>query len=318
MKPVQPTVVAAALGFALVPGAARAALPEPVRAMIEAAIATGDKAKVATVVEIARQTNPADAAEIDALDGAFRQQVASREAAEKARKEEQIRTAGLLDNWHGKGQIGAFQSTGNSHDIGVSLALNLDRKGIDWQHKLTATIDYQRSNGRTSRERYLFAYEPRYRISPDLFTFGLAQFERDTIQGFASRYSVSGGLGYNVISTSRLKLSAKAGPVFRRTELVDGSTEARLGGLAGFDFDWKITPRLTFTQNASMVAETGGSATLIVDADNTTLALNSGLEAKISDRLSTRLSYALNYDSNPPPQGVATDTMTRFTLVYGF
>jgi putative salt-induced outer membrane protein len=67
-----------------------------------------------------------------------------------------------------------------------------------------------------------------------------------------------------------------------------------------------------------MVAETGGTATLIVDSDNTTLALNSGLEAKISDRLSTRLSYTLNYDSNPPPQGVTTDTMTRFTMVYGF
>jgi putative salt-induced outer membrane protein len=308
----------AVLAAALQPAATHAALPDPVRAMIEAAIATGDKAKVAAVVEIAKQTNPADIAEIDSLNSEFRQQVASREAAEKARKEEQIRTAGVLDNWHGKGQIGAFQSSGNSHDVGVSLALNLDRKGIDWQHKLTATIDYQRSNGRTSRERYLFAYEPRYNIRPDLFTFGLAQFERDTIQGFASRYALSGGLGYNVISTPDLKLSAKAGPVFRRTELVDGDSEDHLGGLAGLDFDWKITPRLTFTQNANMVAESGGSATLIVDSDNTTLALNSGLEAKISDRLSTRLSYALTYDSNPPPQGVTTDTMTRFTMVYGF
>lgn len=314
----KPIIRAAVLVAALQPAVVHAALPDPVRAMIEAAIATGDKAKVATVVEIAKSTNPADVAEIDALDGAFRQQVTSREAAEKARKEEEIRTAGWFDNWHGKGQIGAFQSSGNSHDVGVSLALNLDRKGIDWQHKLTATVDYQRSNGRTSRERYLFAYEPRVRVSPDLFTFGLAQFERDRIQGFASRYSLSGGLGYDVIATPALKLSAKAGPVFRRTELVDGDSESHLGGLAGFDFDWKINPRLTFTQNANMVAETAGSATLIVDSDNTTLALNSGLEAKISDRLSTRLSYALNYDSNPPPQGVTTDTMTRFTMVYGF
>lgn len=318
MKMVKPTVVAAALVALFQPTAATAALPAPVRAMIEAAIATGDKAKVATVVEIARQTNPADIAEIDSLDGEFRRQLASREAAKKARKEEQIRTAGLLENWHGKGQVGAFQSTGNSHDVGLSLALNLDRKGIDWQHKLTATIDYQRSNGRTSRERYLFAYEPRYSIKSDLFTFGLAQYERDTIQGFASRYSLSGGLGYNVISTPDLKLAAKVGPVFRRTELVGGEAENHLGGLAGFDFDWKITPRLIFTQNANMVAETAGSATLIVDSDNTTLALNSGLEAKISDRLSTRLSYALSYDSNPPPQGVSTDSMTRFTMVYGF
>jgi len=311
-------ICAAAFAGALQSTTANAALPDPVRAMIEAAIATGDKGKVATVIEIARQTNAADSAEIDALNQGFQQQVAEKAATEKARKEEEIRTAGVFENWHGKGQIGAFQSTGNSHDVGVSLALNLERKGIDWQHKLSGTLDYQRSNGRTSRERYFFAYEPRYRVSPDLFTFGLAQFERDTIQGFASRYSLSGGLGYDVISTVDLKLAAKAGPVVRRTELVGGETDERMGGLAGFDFDWKINPRLTFTQDANMVAETGGTATLIVDSDNTTLALNSGLEAKISDRLSTKLSYTLNYDSNPPPQGVTTDTMTRFTMVYGF
>lgn len=318
MKTLQATVGAAVLVALLHPGMAQAALPEPVRAMIEAAIATGDRGKVATVVEIARQTNPRDVAEIDALDAGFRERIAAADAAEKARKEEEIRTAGLLENWHGKGQVGAFQSSGNSHDVGVSLALNLERKGIDWQHKLAATVDYQRSNGHTSRERYLFAYEPRYRVSPDLFTFGLAQYERDPIQGFASRYSLSGGLGYDVIAKPNLKLSAKAGPVFRRTELVGGEGENHLGGLAGLDLDWKISPRLTFTQDANMVAESRGSATLIVDSDNTTLALNSGLEAKISDRLSTRLSYALNYDSNPPPQGVSTDTMTRFTMVYGF
>jgi putative salt-induced outer membrane protein len=318
MTVARPFKNAAVLLAALHPVTAHAALPDPVRAMIEAAIATGDKAKVAAVVEIAKQTNPDDASEIDALDRAFQATLAQRTEAEKARREEAIRTAGVLDNWHGKGQIGAFQSSGNSHDIGVSLALDLQRQGIDWQHKLTATIDYQRSNGRTSRERYLFAYEPRYNISPDLFTYGLAQYERDRIQGFDSRYSLSGGLGYNLVASSAVKLSAKAGPAFRRTEFVDGSAEDHLGGLAGLDFDWKISKRLTFTQDANMVAETGGKATLVVDSGNTTLALASGLEAKISDRLSTRLSYSLNYDSNPPPQGVSTDTMTRFTMVYGF
>lgn len=48
-------------------GAAQAELPDPVRAMIDAAIATGDETKVRTVIELARTTNPNDATEIDAL-----------------------------------------------------------------------------------------------------------------------------------------------------------------------------------------------------------------------------------------------------------
>jgi putative salt-induced outer membrane protein len=297
---------------------ASAELPDPVRAMIGAAIATGDAAQVRTVIDLAKQTNPDDVAEIDALDAGFQTQLAERVAAEQARKEEDIRTAGLFENWGGKGQVGAFQSSGNSDDAGVSLALNLDRKGIDWQHKLRANMDYRRSNGRTSREQYLLAYEPRFNINPDLFAYSLAQYERNRLQGFLGRYSVSGGFGYNVIDTPSLDLSIKAGPAFRRSEFVDGTSEDRLGGLAGLDFDWRITDRLTFTQDSNMIAETGGSATVIVDSSRTTLALVTGLEAKMTDRLTTRLSYAVDYDSNPPAEAVSTDTLTRFTLVYGF
>jgi putative salt-induced outer membrane protein len=297
---------------------ASAELPGPVRAMIDAAIATGDAAKVKTVVELAKQTNPEDVAEIEALDAGFQAQLAETVAAEQARKEEEIRTAGLFENWSGKGQVGAFQSSGNSDDAGVSLALNLDRKGIDWQHKLRANMDYRRSNGETSREQYLLAYEPRFSINPDLFAYSLAQYERNRLQGFLGRYSVSGGFGYNVIDTPSLDLSIKAGPAFRRSEFVDGTSEDRLGGLAGLDFDWRITDRLTFTQDSNMIAETGGSATVIVDSSRTTLALVTGLEAKMTDRLTTRLSYAVDYDSNPPAEAVSTDTLTRFTLVYGF
>lgn len=297
---------------------AAAELPQPVRAMIDAAIATGDAAKVRTVVDLAKQTNPDDVGEIDALHGAFVAKQGEIAAAEKARKEEEIRTAGLFENWSGSGQIGAFQSSGNSDDAGVSLALNLNRQGIDWEHKVRSSIDYQRSNGRTSREQYLFAYEPRVRISPDLFAYSLAQYERSRQQGFLARYSVSGGVGYDVIDTPSLDLSVKAGPAFRRTELVGGASEDRLGGLAGLDFDWRITDRLTLTQDSNMIAETGGSATVIVDSSRTTLNVITGLEAKMTDRLTTRLSYAVDYDSSRPALAAATDTLTRFTLVYGF
>ena len=310
------------LPFVLLPAAfaapAAAELPQPVRAMIEAAVATGDAAKVRTVVEIARQTNPDDVAEIDALDSAFQARQQELAAAEKVRKEEQIRTAGLLRNWGGRGQIGAFQSSGNSEDIGVTLSLALERTGIDWQHRLRATVDYQRSNGRTSREQYLAAYEPRYQIDSNLFGYALAQYESDRFQGFSSRYSLSGGLGYKLIDDSAAQLSVKAGPSWRLIELLDGTSQSSLGALAGLDFDWRLAKQLKFTQDANMVADAGGAATVFIDSSSTSVLLTSGLEATISDGLTTRLSYTVDYDSNPPAGAVSTDTLTRFTLVYGF
>ena len=297
---------------------ATAELPGPVRAMIDAAIATGDRAKVATVVELAKQTNPDDIAEIDALHGEFLARQRELAAAERARKEEAIRTAGLLENWSGTGQVGAFHTSGNSSNTGVTLSLSLDRTGIDWQHRLRATADYQRSNGRTSREQLLVAYEPRYQIDEDLFSYALAQYESDRFQGFDSRYSLSGGLGYKLIDSRAAQLSVKAGPSWRRVDFLDGTSDNAFGALAGMDFDWQLASRLKLTQDANLVADTGGSAAIFVDSTSTSILLTTGLEAKVSDGLSTRLSYTVDYDSNPPTGAVSTDTQSRFTLVYGF
>jgi putative salt-induced outer membrane protein len=302
----------------LAPAMASAQLADPVRAMIEAAIATGDKAKVAAVIEAAKATNPDDTKEIAALHRAFLDHQAELAKAEKVRQEEEIRSAGLFDRWKGKGELGGFRSTGNSSNVGISGSLALTRNGIDWVHKLRARADYQRSNGTTSREQFVGAYEPRYQINDRLFAYGLAQYERDRLQGFSGRYAVSGGFGYKVVDDKHVKLSLKAGPAYRVTDFVEGETDSRLAGLFGLDFDWHITDGLTFTQDTDAVAETGGSAVAIVDSRNTSLNLITGLNAKVSERLSTRLSYAIDYNSNPPAGGVKTDTISRFTFVYGF
>src|SRR5512147_623373 len=96
------------LGALMTAQAAHAELPEPVRAMIDAAIATGDETKVRTVTEIARATNPGDQEEIDAIVATFEAGVAARKTAEAEAKVAQIRSAGLFDNGSGKGEFGAF------------------------------------------------------------------------------------------------------------------------------------------------------------------------------------------------------------------
>lgn len=306
------------LFLAFVAAPLSAELPGSVRAMIEAAIATGDVGKVATVVEIAKQTHPDDIGEIDALQAEFLAGQREVAAAEQARKQEEVRTAGVLGNWNGTGQVGAFHTSGNSDDTGITLSLALNRTGADWQHRLRGTADYQRSTGRTSREQLLVAYEPRYQIDEDLFGYALAQYESDRFQGYSSRYSLSGGLGYKLIDSEAAQLAVKAGPSWRRVDYLDGMTEESFGALAGMDFDWQLARRLKLTQDANLVADTGGSAAIFVDSTSTSVLLTTGLEAKVSDNLSTRFSYAVDYDSKPPAGSVSTDTLSRFTLVYGF
>lgn len=307
-----------AVAVMLMPNLVRAELPEPVRAMIDAAIATGDETEVRTIAEIARTTNPADEAEIDAILSRYDAALAETRAAEAAAKEAEIRSAGLFENWSGKGEFGAFRATGNASDTGITTGLTVDRQGIDWRHKLTARVDYQRSNGVTTREQYLARYEPNVNISDRFYVYALAQYERDQFQGFSGRYAVSGGLGFQALKADDIQLSVKAGPAYRVTEFVDGRNDSRIAGLIGLDFDWSITDRLKLTQDTNAVAETGGSAIAIIDSQNTTLDLITGLNATINSSLSARFSYAVEYNSNPPPGAVQTDTLSRVTLIYDF
>ena len=276
--------------------------------MIDAAIETGDKNKVATVIELAKQTNPDDAAEIDALyDGFLAEQ--KRLAAEKtAAKRKPVRSAARADNWSGKGQIGASRSTGNSSNTGLAAGLELQREDIGWRHKLKAQADYQRSNGTTTREQFLLAYEPNYRISDHVYVYVLGQYERDRFQGFSSRISASGGLGYRAIIADDMSLSIKAGPAYRRMNLVDGGNPSRLAALAALDFDWKVNDTIKLSQDASAVPQ----------SDNNSFISTTAIEAALSGNLSARVAYVLEHDTDPPVGAVKTDTFTRFTLAYDF
>ena len=293
--------------LASLPAPAWAQLPDPVRAMIDAAIATGDEAKVRTVIELARATNPDDEAEIDALLATYETDLAQAEAEAAAAKEVEIRSAGIFENWSGKGELGAFVSTGNAENTGITAAIALKREGINWRHKLSGRADYQETEGVVTREQYLAAYEPNYKITDRLYAYALAQYERDRFQGFSARYSVSGGLGYDVL-TEGPTLSVKAGPAWRRTELVDGTSSSSLAGLAAADFEWAISEGLSLTQDASAFLQ-DGSSTLISD---------SGLQAALSDDLSVRLSYTVEHDTDPPEGAVKTDTLSRVTIIYDF
>ena len=296
-----------ALALAM-PAAAHAELPDPVRAMIDAAIESGDEDAVRTVIDLARTTNPDDGAALDAILASYETDLASAQAAQAAAEERAIRTAGLFDNWSGRGELGAFNSTGNSSNTGVTASLGLTREGINWRHKLRGRADFQRSNGITTREQFLAAYEPNLILSDRLFAFALAQYERDRFQGFSARYSVSGGLGYEVIDTENMSLSVQAGPAYRRTERTNGITDTNLAGLASADFDWQISENIALTQDASVFIQSG-SSTYISDT---------GLQAGIADNVKVRLSYTVEHDTDPPLGAESTDTLSRITIIYDF
>ncbi len=282
--------------------------PDPVGDMLAAAIASGKDGDVEAVAKLAKATNPDLAVEIDARVVAYRaeRQRLKDEAAAAARAK--LAAAKIWQNWKGEGQIGASLATGNTSSKGLSAGVALARQGLDWNHKFRAQADYQRTNGRTSVERFIVELEPQYKVSDRAFAFGLGRWEQDRILGYDSRWNASGGFGYKVIDAKTLSLSLKGGPAWRHTEFSSGITDSELTGLAGLDFGWQLSPALRLTQVASTS----------LGEKNTTTSSLTALNAKLTGALSARVAYSAEIDTNPPPGIEKVDTLTRFTLVYGF
>ena len=276
--------------------------------MIEAAAATGDPAKVTAVVEVARTTNPADVAEIDALYSAFRQRQEALAQAEARRQERALETAGVFENIEGEGEIGGSRVTGNSDTLGVNGRLRLFKRGADWEHEINARVDYLREDGTQAQERYLLGYIGRRDLGERNYVFGQGRFERARFQGYAERYALSAGLGHRYLDRDDLTLRVQVGPAYRRTRFTDGRTLTRLAGLAEVDFDWTLTDGVRFTQDVLVT----------VARPNTTLQSETALQARIVEDVRVRLSYSVEHNTDQPDGSVPTDTITRFSLVFGF
>ncbi|MFC4291124.1 YdiY family protein [Sphingorhabdus arenilitoris] len=275
---------------------------------LDAAIAADDTAAVEAIAKYALQADPENAANITRKTEAYKTKIAAADAAAKAAQIEEQRNASLFDNWSGRGELGAFRSSGNSSNTGLTAGLALERDGIKWRYKLSALADYQRSGGTTTREQFTGGFEANYKINKRLFGYGLGQYERDRFQGYSARYSVSAGLGYQVIDTDKMKLDVKGGPAWRQTEFVAGGSQSSLAGLTNANFAWNISPTITLRQNASAYLESA----------NSSLTSLTALEAKINSALTARLSYQVERDSNPPAGLENTDTLSRVTIIYDF
>lgn len=307
------TFVAASL-----PTPAVAALPEPVKAMIDAAIASGNKPDVLAVVKIAKATNPDDLAEINALMSDYNARLAEQAKAALREKQE----AGLLENWKGQGELGGFRSTGNTRNLGLSGGLKLVKDAVKWRLNFQARADYERNKGKTTRDQLSATIEPNYKFGKSLYAYGLAQFERDRLQGFSARYTLSGGLGYELVKTKDLRLAVKAGPAIRITDFAAGDSKSSLAALIGLDLDWKISDNLKFSQDTggTYASDAQGftSASAVIDSDNISFAATSAFDAKLFGALSARFSYTIEHETNPPVGRIKTDTLSRATLVYDF
>ena len=274
-------------------------LPEPVRAMVEAAAQTGDKAKIDVVVAFAKQTNKGAEAEIDRI-------VADIAASKTAERQAQLASAAYFDNWKGRGQLGASHSSGNSEISSVTFGLNLQREGLDWRHRFDAVVDITDNRNGTDQQRILTGYQIDYKFSDRLYSWGRLEYERNREAGIKRRFAESAGFGWRAIDGAPVRWDLEAGPALRQTRF-DSYTENSVAGRGASRFAFKLSGTTQFTNDTAIFVD-----------DAATINNTAALTSKMFGAVGTRISYNLGWEEEPPAGLKRLDTTTRVTLVYDF
>ena len=276
-------------------------IPEAIRAMLDAAIASGNDADVATIVKYARTADPISGDAVSAIAQAWR-------ADRDRQRTEVIREARFVDLWTGKAELGGFLTTGTSETKGLTGALSAIREGILWRQKFHGQIDYQESLGVTTREHFLASYEPNYKLDERAYVYGAFSYESDRTLGFYDRFSGSVGLGYSAIKKPAMSLDFELGPGYRDTSFTDDTRQSSIAARGTLDFKWHLLSGVTISQAASAY----------VQRYDSTLGGTTALSAKLIGPLSGQVSYNIQHESEPPAGSASTNTTTRAGLVYNF
>ena len=309
------TLLITAVGVAIAQPA-YAQLPEAARQLIEAAAREGNPAELAAVVKFARMTYPAESVEIDnfllSLESARTKSeppsVVAVPAVAVAPAAAPVPAPPPPSSWSGRGDLGGFHTSGNTDSFGITVGAVIKRSGPSWSHQIRLRGDYQESQGRTSREYLNTAYQSDWIISDRHYALGILEYERDVLAGLDHRATSSLGIGWRVVRDADVAISLEAGPAFRQEWTRSGFEKSNLAGRGALTSHWQMNDKVKLSHNMELVAE----------ENNNTVRAVTGLQAKLTGRISSQISYDLRYQDRPLFGTEETDTVTRIGLTYDF
>jgi putative salt-induced outer membrane protein len=137
-------------------------------------------------------------------------------------------------------------SSGNTEEETTRFSAHLKRRLRAERLNLDMTYYHKTSDGDTTDNKFTAGVLQDW-LNPGSrwFFFGLGRYDYDEFESWTHRGNIQFGPGYNLIDSDRMLLNLRAGAGGRK-EWGSESDDPELEGLAGFDFEWKITKKQSF------------------------------------------------------------------------
>lgn len=218
----------------------------------------------------------------------------------------------------GSASLGYAGKTGNNESQDLTAGVRLRYAQGQFVQTLGAALDFAESNNVATKEDVFAVYDANYYFDNNFYGFVLGRLKTD---GLATEWDGTGddpragntrrdaflgfGPGYRVVNTPDMtwRVQAGVGVSYLQNGLKESETE--VGYLAASRFFYKINDNFFVTNDTD-----------VLKSDSALRANNDlGLNVKMTDAFSTRVSYLTEYDES---RAIRTDNKLGVSLVFGF
>lgn len=234
-------------------------------------------------------------------------------------------------------------STGNSEDQDLVVAGRVRYGGEIVNQSLgfglffSEGTDPETGESFTSEEETFLIYEANRYFTEDFYGFGLGYYRNDDFDTLQQDAFLGGGVGYRIVNTRNFAWRVQAGPGVRWSEGQDnldvlnlddedveldnggfeftdtglgaGEEETELAGIAASRLFYVLTDTVAISNDTDVVYS---------DSAGTLVRNDLGVNFAVNERLSTRVGYRTDYNSDPLPGLENTDNRLSVALVFGF
>lgn len=211
----------------------------------------------------------------------------------------------------GSAEFAFVGTTGNASTQTIGLGGEYIYRPSPWETKLKINYVRNEAEDQLRAEAFLVALRAQRPIRPRLAGYGQYAYLRDRFAGILDRNTIEAGVAYTLIDQAPHKLIVDGGLGYANEQRLLGNdlSTAMLG--AGGAYTLKIS-------GTSELSEDGRFVFSLSDGDDWRYANVVSLTARLTTRLSLKVSNAIRYVNQPVVGFKGTDAITAIALVAKF
>jgi putative salt-induced outer membrane protein len=213
-------------------------------------------------------------------------------------------------SWHGKGELGYVDTSGNTDSTAFNFALEILKNTENWRYRFGGTALVTSKDGDKDNERYSAELQADRKLNEKSYIFATYRYDADKFGAYDPQQSITAGYGRELMKSDTHALKIEIGAGYKDSEeRVTGISSSEFIGRLLLEDSWQVFE--TTAWNNRLLIESG--------SDNTFTLFNTGVTVAMTDTFALKVGWEYRHNSDIPPGTTdKTDTTTSANLVVNF